>query len=391
MDYLVYIEHGAENLQFYLWYQDYCKRWGQLSRAQQALSPAVEQSGIRTEMQANDVPRPSLARKGSRLTNILSRVTSGENDWESLHDRENRDITMSQMEKYFPPLDLAGTPVSQWKMSSHQPLRDECNQVIRHYLAFGAPRELNLSHKDRAACLKALSQTTHPSAFTSVIVVCRATLQAQSHPNFIRWSICNGNKPRILAVRYAATAGIMSGCTVAVLLALSHLSRWWRLFAILGYYPGFAALIAAYKGICVIMYFAGNGTKKNLRPWEQFIDDEESAFNLDINTPSKPSLVIHSPREGYNTGTKFSSWKLARTRIFNPFGPENKEWENSGWVNKYEGKSLFGKIFEKETWIENEHLKFLQEKIVWSANVWALFITVALTALFLSVPSGDFY
>jgi hypothetical protein len=39
MDYLVYVEHNAENLQFYLWYKDYEKRFNALSENEKALSP----------------------------------------------------------------------------------------------------------------------------------------------------------------------------------------------------------------------------------------------------------------------------------------------------------------------------------------------------------------
>jgi hypothetical protein len=39
MDYLVYVAHDAENLQFYLWFKDYTKRFGELNRDEQALSP----------------------------------------------------------------------------------------------------------------------------------------------------------------------------------------------------------------------------------------------------------------------------------------------------------------------------------------------------------------
>ena len=39
MDYLVYVEHNAENLQFYLWYKDYVKRFEALSDSEKALSP----------------------------------------------------------------------------------------------------------------------------------------------------------------------------------------------------------------------------------------------------------------------------------------------------------------------------------------------------------------
>jgi hypothetical protein len=39
MDYLVYVEHNAENLQFYLWYKDYVRRFDALSEGEKGLSP----------------------------------------------------------------------------------------------------------------------------------------------------------------------------------------------------------------------------------------------------------------------------------------------------------------------------------------------------------------
>lgn len=38
MDYLVYVEYNAENLQFYLWFKDYTKRFNALSENEKALS-----------------------------------------------------------------------------------------------------------------------------------------------------------------------------------------------------------------------------------------------------------------------------------------------------------------------------------------------------------------
>ena len=39
MDYLIYVEHGAENLQFYLWYKDYSIRFNDLPESEKVLSP----------------------------------------------------------------------------------------------------------------------------------------------------------------------------------------------------------------------------------------------------------------------------------------------------------------------------------------------------------------
>jgi hypothetical protein len=42
MQYMVYVSHDAENLQFWLWLQDYVKRFFALPRAEQALSPPYD-------------------------------------------------------------------------------------------------------------------------------------------------------------------------------------------------------------------------------------------------------------------------------------------------------------------------------------------------------------
>lgn len=39
MNYLLYVEYAAENLQFYLWHQDYVKRFQAASSSDMALSP----------------------------------------------------------------------------------------------------------------------------------------------------------------------------------------------------------------------------------------------------------------------------------------------------------------------------------------------------------------
>lgn len=46
MNYLVYIEFSAENLQFFLWYRDYLKRFNELPSSEQVLAPewTVEQA-----------------------------------------------------------------------------------------------------------------------------------------------------------------------------------------------------------------------------------------------------------------------------------------------------------------------------------------------------------
>jgi hypothetical protein len=44
MNYLIYIEHAAENLQFFLWYRDYSKRFGEAKSSDIALAPEWTQA-----------------------------------------------------------------------------------------------------------------------------------------------------------------------------------------------------------------------------------------------------------------------------------------------------------------------------------------------------------
>lgn len=60
MDFLRYIEYDAENLQFYLWYRDYCKRFAELSVSEQRLAPewtAEQALAERTNAEKEKLPR----------------------------------------------------------------------------------------------------------------------------------------------------------------------------------------------------------------------------------------------------------------------------------------------------------------------------------------------
>ena len=57
MDYLIYISHDAENLQFYLWLQSYTKRFEALPLTEKSLSPEWVIDGA-----APDLRRPPTAK-----------------------------------------------------------------------------------------------------------------------------------------------------------------------------------------------------------------------------------------------------------------------------------------------------------------------------------------
>lgn len=64
MNYLVYIEHSAENLQFYLWYRDYLKRFNELPPNERALAPEWSAEQAEIDAQANQgtpVPKQQIS------------------------------------------------------------------------------------------------------------------------------------------------------------------------------------------------------------------------------------------------------------------------------------------------------------------------------------------
>ena len=262
---------------------------------------------------------------------------------------------------------------------------------MRHYLAFTSPRELNLSHKDRAYCLHALQHTTHPSAFAPAMKIAEAALRGQSHPNFIRWSICNGNKPKIFFVRTMGVTHIILAIVIAVLLVLSRASRWYRILSAPVMFVGISTMVAAYKGLCVILH---KSHVHNLRPWEQEIDIEMGESSRRASLASTANRNLHTAtNSGHfeldsDKDEGLSTWESTN---LSTFGPKNNYWTTAAWVEKYSKRPLMSKVFEKSVWTQNEALRLLQDKIVLGANLWALLLTFFSTVLFCALPIGKLY
>ena len=204
-----------------------------------------------------------------------------------------------------------------------------------------------------------------------------ATLRGQSHPNFIRWSICNGNKPRVMFVKTNGYAHVVAGLIVGILLTLSHAARWWRFFCFPLFFVGFDIAVAAFKGLCVIIH---TNHHRALRPWEQF-SDGASVSSFDGAVDDEANL---------STDDVFSMDDRSRKGVsLDSFGTSNN-FSHEIWVEKYAKKPLVQKVFAKTLWVQNETIRVLQDKIVMQSHVWALLMSVPLTAFIVALPSGNF-
>lgn len=157
-----------------------------------------------------------------------------------------------------------------------QPFREEVSRVINIYLLRNAALELEIPMKIRNTTLKALRQTTHPSAFELVIRHVEAHIRETSHPKFVRHSLSNANPARVRMIYCFATFNIAIGLLINLLFILSHHSRFLRLISCLFFLIGTLGIANAKRGLCVVSIALGH--KRSLQPWEVYAVDQEKGL-----------------------------------------------------------------------------------------------------------------
>ncbi|KAF5621774.1 hypothetical protein F52700_10646 [Fusarium sp. NRRL 52700] len=377
MTYLIYVEHAAENLQFYLWFQDYEKRfnanptsdvklapeWTRAMQDETVINIRKEQSDkMRKEPEAAAIFKGSdFEKKAGSQDRNMSAVDpfatppqSSKGDDSSIYTASctmNSLNAMSHQSQASDAFNLAGVQ----QPFTIQPFREEINRVISTYIMEGAPRQLNLSSSEQKALIVALSKTTHPSAFRSVLKTVDSSLRHQAHPNFVRWSICNGNPARVFFARSLGVGLIAAGIVAGLILTLSNAGRGYRALAAIGLVLGISTLVAAYKGMCVVLHGMHH---RHVRPWELFVDSE--------------------------------NMEDAQKQSFDSFGSKNS-YEDEPWVVKYEKRNVVRKVFDREVWIQEPALRQIQDTIFVQAILAAILMGGIITAVFVAVPGGHFF
>ncbi|KAL9099023.1 MAG: hypothetical protein Q9163_005416 [Psora crenata] len=390
MDYSTYIAHDAENLQFFMWLQDYTKRFYALPRSEQVLSPPWTFNTHSSVASASSSSPPLTAPSAG-----ASKTTSGVSGSEYssvFHDVElglivnERSSSVSGTTRVNTPENVSDVNTKaglKWQSFTIQPYHNEVACIITHYLSPNSPRELNISQNTRTKVLRALQHTTHPSAFGPLLEMVETSLRRQSHPNFIRWSICNGNKPRVLFVQYTGILQIFLAMVLATFLILSHASRWWRILVFPLLFVGIDIFVAAYKGLCVIIHTNHN---RALRPWEQFPPPTTRGMASPENLlpyASTNNIIVPPP-------IPFSSSKdpVSASFAMHPFGDSNVH-QDEHCSCKYGQLTILQKIFTKTVRVQNEAVKVLQDRIVWQSHFWAAVVAVPLTAIVVALPVAD--
>ena len=211
------------------------------------------------------------------------------------------------------------------------------------------------------------------------------TLRNHSHPNFIRWSTFNGNTPRVIFGRALGAAHILFGFVIAILLTVSYKTRWWRFFSVLPWVLGFMFLLAGSNGICLVLYVTHD---RHLRPWEQFTAETTSLTSGKSYGDAESDQQTLASSD-FISMSNSSSWMGKRRGHFalEAFGTANS-YGHEVWVAKYRAKMMIRKIFDSTIWVENEHIRIMQDRIALQSVIWSLILTVPLTVLFVALPRG---
>lgn len=373
MNYLIYIEHSAENLQFFLWYKDYVKRFESADTTDIKLAPEWTQAmedetiakirkdnaeKVRAEPAiANELFKGTDFEKGAETTvgnpfDTPPRTPKAHDDGDSVHT--DSAVPPSFATTYKTQASEAFYAAGAKTPFTIQPFREEINRIISTYIMDGAPRQLNLSSWEQKACVQALSYTTHPSALRLLAQTVETSLRRQAHPNFVRWSICNGNPARVFFARALGVGLILIGIIAGVIMTVGGVARGYRAITAVAFVLGISTLVAAYKGMCVVLHGMHH---RHVRPWELFVrEDDEAEYDL-----SK--------------------------RSFDSFG-SNNSYEDEPWVVKYEKRNVVRKVFDREVWIKEPALRQIQDTIFIQAILASLLLGGILTAIFVAIPGG---
>ncbi|KAF7548092.1 hypothetical protein G7Z17_g7294 [Cylindrodendrum hubeiense] len=375
MTYLIYVEHAAENLQFYLWYKDYEKRFNEADTADVKLAPewtqAMQDEAV-AKIRKENVDNVRKEPKGTEIFKGTDfekqgndKVIDGANPFHTPPQSSRGEAASEYTASNAPVSTNASSYQTQASEAFQaagvrqpftiQPFREEINRVIVNYIMDDAPRQLNLSAPEQKAAMLALSHTTHPTAFRGIFKTIDSSLRRQAHPNFVRWSICNGNPARVFFARALGVGLIIIGLVLGIILTLSKAGRGYRALSAIALVLGISTLVAAYKGMCVVLHGMHH---RHIRPWELFVDSER-ADSLE-------------------------------KRSFESFSSSNS-YEDEPWVVKYEKRNVVRKVFDREVWIQEPALRQIQDTIFIQAMLASILFGGILTAIFVAIPGGNYF
>lgn len=163
----------------------------------------------------------------------------------------------------------------------------------------------------------------------------------------------------MIFARGLGISGILAGLLADLLITLSHASRPWRILPFPLWFIGIATLVAAWKGMCVVLHGMHH---RHLRPWELFADEADEAI-LDEKLMSQETFMSQS----------------------------TNSYEDEPWIAKYAKRNIIRKVCDREIWIQEPALRQIQDTIFVQAILASFVLSCLCVGIFCAVPRGNFY
>lgn len=216
----------------------------------------------------------------------------------------------------------------------------------------------------------------------------------------------NANAPRLLLIRLLGGALVLLGFLLTLLLVRTPAARpAARAVSLLLWWPGFAMLIAAVRGVCVFLY-ARN--LRQLRPWESGVlrgdleladdnsDDEDGGDDDLTSIVSSVGEVKTRITSANDTRRKASSSRMrtaaATTRrsrgSMQAFGAANK-WECWARKKSYAAMSTRQKIWDDVVRTQNRAVRLGMDRTVLLAVCCGGLLSAVLTVASLFIPPAN--
>jgi hypothetical protein len=225
--------------------------------------------------------------------------------------------------------------------------------------------------------MDAAQQTTHPSALRPAISAVEAILRGKLHPNFIRSTMANANRPLIILLRILGIFLILFGVSLDAAFVLSTWSQFWRISCIPLWFTGFAIFISAVDGVDLVLHTA---SRRQLRPWE---------LGVDLEAGSKESIFRRHLRKGTDDSALTVVDPLRKPSL-QTLGPKN-DFVDDPWVTQQSNTWLLRRTFDITISSQNKYLRILQNGVVIGAVLWSGAITFGLALGSLFIPSANLF
>ncbi|KAJ2962521.1 hypothetical protein NQZ79_g2353 [Umbelopsis isabellina] len=266
--FLKYQEHSLENLDFYLWFQDYKRRWDQLPLDAKLLSPPPQEKpsyvGYVLSSTVKQYNTDNIESGDSGL--IGAHGEAGDTVEESGVRHSNTSVGATDLNHYDASSTLtSSTYTGQYhdikNVPSHnsyyqgtdpklQPFRAEVEKVLKTFFSETSEKELNIDGYLRQYVLHNIKYTTHPEVFEPVRDKVYETIERSSLRNFMNHALQNIDRHGVI-VRYTLSflCLILVACVI-IFTFVFHASRWYRIFMLPAATGSIAIFVFAQRGLC---------------------------------------------------------------------------------------------------------------------------------------------